>query len=252
MENQNHYVPFGARPEPYPDGYRPDPSRWTGRELILVEDAANDDPNCPAELSEVRATAPDPRSITARTSTRMRYFPAERLPAQRLVIAEHVTDDPGALALHGRRIRNGEVTAPAADDPWIASESMLHEIPVGALLVAVDTETDGRKHWRAWRVAPIGIPVLVVHETIGRGHRQLLERLAGLLDEDLRDAFADIVTRYEGSSAKPEHVALMKRAIELWRFEAETTLKPARKRRNNLPMPAPPASGTRPRLVATT
>ena len=251
MHNESHYVPFGERPEPYPDGYRPNPTRWTGRELVRVKEGTNDDENCPAELSGLQATAADPRAITARTSTRMRYFPSERLPAKRLVIAEHITDDPGALALHGRRIQNGDVTTPGADDPWIATEGALHEIPVGAVLVSVETECDGRKQWRAWRVAPVGVPVMVLHETATRGQRDHLKRLTALLDEDLRDAFANILTRYERSDARPEHIAHMRRTIEVWRFEAETTLQPRRQRRQRLPAAAPPATGTRPRLLAS-
>ena len=167
------------------------------------------------------------------------------------MIAEHITDDPGALALHGRRIQNGDVTTPGADDPWIATEGALHEIPIGAVLVSVETERDGRKQWRAWRVAPVGVPVMILNETTVRGQRDHLERLTAMLDEDLRDAFDGILQRYERSNARPEHVAHMRRTIEVWRFEAETTLQPRRRRRQGLAAPAPAATGTRPRLIAS-
>ena len=248
METQTEYAPFAERPEPYPDGYRPNPARWSGREIMRVEIDCEETDDGVVATTDPRAATADPNVPTARTSTAMRYFPAERLPAARLVIAEHITDDPGALALHGRRIRHGEVTSPTPDDPWTGSGAGLHEVPVGAVLVSVETDADGLKHWRAWRVTPIGMPVLVLRETAMPGRRDHLPRLAALLDEDLRTAFETILERYGKSGARPEHVEQMRLAIERWRFGIEVGRK--RLRRRAAPEAGRAATGTRPRLVA--
>ena len=221
--SQIDYRPCGERPEPYPLGYQPNPARWTGLVLTRMEDGGEADSGTPAPLPK--------NAITARTSTRNRFLPAERLPAGRVVVLEHVTDDPGALALHGRRIRSGDVVTSGADDPWTGSEGALYTVPMGAVLVSVETENDGTKCWRAWRVTPIGLPVMVLHEKKRPGARDHLPKLARLLDEDLREAFADILDRYRNSGASPDHVEQMAQAIDVWRFEAELGSKPRPRRR---------------------
>ena len=231
MNTNADYVPFGDRPEPYPHGFNPNPARWTGLELMRVrriED--NEEPAHARDLAAYAPAPPDNGSITAKTSTRKRYLPADRLPASRLVLAEHITDDPGALALHGQRLRSGDVVTLTPDDTWTGSQGGLHEVAVGAVLVSVEPESDGTKVWRAWRVAPIGIPVMVFHEEKRPGARDHLPRLAALLDEDLRDAFAEILRRYRNSGADPSHVEQMERSIELWRLDAEMGRSPGRTR----------------------
>ncbi len=243
------YVPFGERPEPYPPGYAPDPARWSGRELLRVELDPGAEPGVlPGGLPACTPRPADARAVTARTSRRMRYIPADRLPARYLVLLEHVTDDPGALAVHGVRLRQ-ELPAAESPDGWASHGGRLVELPVGGVLVAVDREADGTRHWRAWRVTPIGPPVLVYRHDGGPGDRTQLARLAALLDEDLTAAFAAILARYERSGASPGHVAQMRLAIEQWRFAAAPGRPKRRGRRGRPAAPAAPATGIRPRLV---
>ncbi len=250
---QVSYVPFGERPEPYPPGYAPNPGRWTGRELLRVElDPTADKHVLPGGVPACTPLPDDPNAITARTSKRTRYLPADRLPARRGVLLEHVTDDPGSLAIHGRRLWQ-DLPATEAGDGWTSSDGRLVELPVGGVFVAVDTDTTGRRFWRAWRVTPIGPPVLVFRHESDTGDRSHLAHLAALLDEDLVKAFAAILTRYEGSNATPRHVAQMRNAIEHWKFGVSVGRPRRRRRRGNGAerQPAAPAVGTRPRLVAS-
>ncbi len=242
------YVPLGERPEPYPPGYAPDRGRWSGRELLRVELDPGAKPGVlPGGVPAFTSRPADVRAVTARTSRTMRYIPADRLPARRLVLLEHVTDDPGALAVHGVRLWQ-ELPAAESPDGWASHGGRLIELPVGGVLVAVDREANGTRHWRAWRVTPVGPPVLVYRHDGGPGHWTQLAKLAALLDEDLTAAFAAILARYERSGASPGHVAQMRLAIEQWRFAAAPGR--TKRRRGRWPAaPAAPAAGIRPQLV---
>ena len=246
------YVPFGERPEPYPIGYAPNPARWSGRELLRVELEPGEKPSVTPGLAdpECRPAAVATDTPTARNSRRMQLLPASRLPAGRLTILEHITDDPGALAVHGRRLRSEETIEGTAEDGWENGGPTLIELPVGAVLVAVDTESDGTRMWRAWRVMPIGQPVAVFRERVAPGGRQHLASLAAMLDEDLVSAFASIVERYRRSGAEERHVRQMEQAVERWRFATQAgTRRKRRTRRRRIQPAATPATGIRPRMV---
>ena len=246
------YIPFGERPEPYPIGYAPNPARWSGRELLRVELE-------PGERVSARPGLTDPECRpapvtgdmpTARNSRRMQFLPASRLPAGRLTILEHITDDPGALAVHGRRIGAEQTIEGTTEDGWENGGAPLIELPVGAVLVAVDTESDGTRVWRAWRVMPIGQPVAVFRERLTPGSRRHLATLAALLDEDLVSAFASIVERYRRSGAEASHIRQMELAVERWRFATQAGSRRRRRgRRREVQQAAPRASGVRPRMV---
>lgn len=250
---QISYVPFGERPEPYPPGYAPDPGRWTGRELLRVElDPTADAHVLPGGLPACTPVEADPNTVTARTSQRTRYIPADRLPARRTVLLEHVTDDPGRLAIHGRRLGQ-DLPATEAGDGWTSTHARLVELPLGGVIVAVETDTTGRRFWRAWRVTPIGPPVLVFRHESEPGDRSHLAHLAALLDEELAGAFDAILARYERSNAAPAHVAQMRQAISHWKFGVHVGRpRKRRQRRNGADRQLAPASrGTMPRMVAS-
>ena len=103
------YAPIGSdRPEPYPDGFVPDASRWSGREYARIATRPDDEPSVFGDDAPAGDHAPmDGRETTARTSTMVRYLAADRLPARQLVELRHVTHDPGRLALHGERLYGG-------------------------------------------------------------------------------------------------------------------------------------------------
>ena len=251
MQAEISYVPFAQRPEPYPAGYAPNPTRWSGRELVRVEmDPTADRHVLPSGVPPCTPMPIDPDVITARTSQRTRYVPTDRLPARRTVLLEHITDDPGALAIHGQRLWQ-DVPATETEDGWTSQTPRIVELPIGGVLVSAESENDGTRHWRTWRVTPIGPPVLVLAEKTDPGDRAHLPKLAALLDEELQSAFADILARYARSGARPEHIRQMSNAIEHWAFGEVTRRPKSRRRRRTMGAePAEPTRGTRPRLVA--
>ena len=251
------YAPIGnERPEPYPDGFIPDASRWSGREYARI--AQNNEPSIFGADAPAGEPAPvDPRLTTARTATMVRYIAADRLPARRLVDLRHVTHDPGRLALHGERVYGavpvnpGAAGAPLDPDPWTSPEPRLYEIRVGGLLVAFDREDTSETvyvgnrfmghahnpstaHVRAWRVPPAGPPILVYEAEDPQSDEHLIA-LSELLDEPLETAFLALADRYAASRpAPPDHRVLqMRSAIERWRLmdEVERHSRPAGNRR---------------------
>ena len=284
------YAPIGDdRPEPYPDGFVPDASRWSGREYARIATRPDGEPSVFGDDAPAGDPAPvDTRETTARTATMVRYIPADRLPARQLVELRHVTHDPGRLALHGERVYGavpvtpGATGAPLDPDPWTSPEPRLYEIRVGAVLVALDREHTSDQihvgdrfagyahkpsttHVRAWRVPPAGPPMLVYEATDPHGDEHLIA-LSALLDEPLETAFLALADRYASSRpAPPDHRVLqMRSAIERWRFTDEIarhTRQPnggrrrrrrgGRKHRAAAPQPAPrPANLVRTRPAA--
>ena len=241
------YAPIGSdRPEPYPDGFVPDASRWSGREYARIATRADDEPSVFGDDAAAGEVAPmDRRETTARTSTMVRYIAADRLPARQLVELRHVTHDPGRLALHGERLYGavpvtpGSTGAPLDPDAWTSPEPRMHEIHIGAVLVALDRETasdtihvgghfaghahkPSTTHVRAWRVPPAGPPMLVYEATDPQGDEHLVA-LSVLLDEPLETAFLALADRYAASQpAPPSHRVLQLRsAMERWLFTDE-------------------------------
>ena len=241
------YAPIGSqRPEPYPDGFVPDASRWSGQEYTRIALPADSEPSEFGENAPAGEPAPvDARVTTARTSRMVRYIAADRLPARQLVELRHVTDDPGRLALLGERrygavpVTPSAIGAPLDPDPYASPEPRLYEIRVGAVLVAFDREhaseeihvgnrfagyahVPSSKHVRAWRVPPAGPPMLVYEATNPQDDEHLIA-LSELLDEPLETAFLALVDRYAGSKpAPPDHRVLQLRsAIERWHFADE-------------------------------
>ena len=284
------YAPIGDdRPEPYPDGFVPDASRWSGREYARIATRPDGKPSIFGDDAPAGDPAPvDTRETTARTATMVRYIPADRLPARQLVELRHVTHDPGRLALHGERVYGavpvtpGATGAPLDPDPWTSPEPRLYEIRVGAVLVAFDREhtsdmvhvgdrfagyahKPSTTHVRAWRVPPAGPPMLVYEAEDPHGDEHLIA-LSALLDEPLETAFLALADRYASSRpAPPDHRVLqMRSAIERWRFTDEIarhTREPnggrrrrrrgGRKHRAAAPQPAPrPANLVRTRPAA--
>ena len=241
------YVPTGSeRPAPYPDGFIPDARRWSGREYERVIETRGPNGEPPVlhdGVPDCEPAPPDASRTTARTSAMVRYIAADRLPARRLIELRHVTHDPGMLALHGERLHGavplnpGAMTAPLDPDPWVSPEPRLHEVHVGAVLVAFDRETEStpiqiggqilgherhparEAHIRAWRVPPAGPPVLV-YDAWGPKGDEHLSALSGLLDEPLEGAFLGIADRYAGGDPPPapHRVTQMRAAIDRWRF----------------------------------
>ena len=234
------YAPIGPeRPEPYPDGFVPDALRWSGREYARVqtrEDAGRtldeyvEPPVLHDGVADHDPAPADTRLTTARTSTMARYIAADRLPARRLVELRHVTHDPGMLALHGQRLYGAvpvepdTIGGPLDPEAWVSPEPRIHEVRVGAVLVAFDRtqsaeQTRRSVHVRAWRVPPAGPPVLVYHADDPRGDEHLIA-LSALLDEPLETAFLTAADRYAGSDPAPpdQRILQMRAAIDRWRF----------------------------------
>ena len=284
------YAPIGDdRPEPYPDGFVPDASRWSGREYARIATRPDGKPSVFGDDAPAGDPAPvDTRETTARTSSMVRYIAADRLPARRLVELRHITHDPGRLALHGERLHGavpltpGATGAPLDPDAWTSPEPRLYEIHVGAILVALDRENASDEiyvgdrfagythkpattHVRAWRVPPAGPPMLVYDAADPQGDEHLIA-LSALLDEPLETAFLALADRYASSRpAPPDHRVLqMRSAIERWRFTDEIarhTRQPdgnrrrrrrgGRKHHAGAPRPAPrPANLVRTRPAA--
>ena len=243
-ETVHTYAPIGnERPEPYPDGFVPDASRWSGREYARVSTLPGGEASIFGDDAPAGEPAPvDSRLTTARTGSMVRYIAADRLPARQLVELRHVTHDPGRLALHGERLHGavpvtpGAIGAPLDPDSWTSPEPRLYEIRVGAVLVAFDRQHTSdmvhvgdrfagyahersTTHVRAWRVPPAGPPILVYEEQDPQGDEHLIA-LSALLDEPLETAFLAIADRYASSRpAPPDHRVLqMRAAIERWRF----------------------------------
>lgn len=277
-ETVHTYAPIGnARPEPYPDGFVPDATRWSGLEYARIAARPDAEPSIYGDDAPTGEPAPvDARVTTARNATMVRYMTADRLPARRLVELRHVTHDPGRLALHGERLHGtvpvtpGATGAPLDPDPWTSPEPRLHEIRVGAILVALDREhtsdeihVGGRfagyahkpstTHVRAWRVPPAGPPMLVYEAEDPQGDEHLIA-LSALLDEPLETAFLALVDQYASSRPAPadHRVLQMRSAIERWRFTDEIARhsrqpsgnrrrrrRGGRKHRANAPQPIP-------------
>lgn len=239
------YAPIGsARPEPYPDGFVPDPRRWSGLEYARIATRPDAEPSMFGDDAPPGDPAPaDARVTSARNATMVRYIAADRLPARQLVELRHVTDDPGRLALIGERLFGAVPLTPGAAtdaDTWTSPEPRLYEVRVGAILVAIDRATHqpvtdeseksdddnapalSTRHVRAWRVPPAGPPMLVYETEDPQGDEHLV-RLSELLDEPLETAFLALVDRYASSRpAPPDHRVLQLRsAIERWRFADE-------------------------------
>ncbi len=238
------YAPIGnERPEPYPDGFVPDPRRWSGHEYARIATRPDDAPSNYGEDAPAGEPAPVDAGVTsARNATMVRYIAADRLPARQLVELRHVTDDPGRLALLGERLFGTVPVTPGAAtdaDTWTSPEPRLYEIRVGAILVAIDHEHTSdsihvgdrfagyshglsTRHVRAWRVPPAGPPMLVYETEDPQGEEHLV-RLSELLDEPLETAFLALADRYASSRpAPPDHRVLqMRSAIERWRFTDE-------------------------------
>lgn len=238
------YAPIGnQRPEPYPDGFVPDARRWSGHEYARIATRPDGEPSMFGKDAPAGEPAPvDARVTSACNATMVRYIAADRLPARQLVELRHVTDDPGRLALIGERLFGAVPVTPgtATDaDTWTSPEPRLHEIRVGAILVAFDREhtsdeiyVGGRfagyahkpstTHVRAWRVPPAGPPMLVYEAEDPQGDEHLV-RLSELLDEPLETAFLALADQYASSRpAPPDHRVLqMRSAIERWRFTDE-------------------------------
>ena len=241
------YAPIGPeRPAPYPDGFVPDPRRWSGREYTRVFVPEGDAPPVLHDGAPACEPAPvDARRTTARTSAMVRYIAADRLPARHLIELRHVTHDPGLLALHGERLHGTTpcnpttVNGPLDPDAWVSPEPRLCEIRVGAILVAFDRETTrdpvhvsgvllgfehgrGSAHLRAWRVPPAGPPMLVHEAHDPRGDEHLIP-LAALLDEPLEAAFLSLADRYATSDPPPpaHRITQLRGAIDRWRFADE-------------------------------
>lgn len=241
------YAPIGnARPEPYPDGFVPDASRWSGLEYARVATRPDGEPSIYGDDAPAGEPAPvDAHVTTARTSSMVRYLSADRLPARQLVELRHVTHDPGRLALHGERVHGavpvtpGATGAPLDPDPYASAEPRLYEIRVGAILVALDREHTSdmvhvgdrfagyahkrsTTHVRAWRVPPAGPPMLVYQAENPQGDEHLIA-LSALLDEPLETAFLALVDNYASSRPAPadHRILQMRSAIERWRFTDE-------------------------------
>ena len=267
------YAPIGnERPEPYPDGFVPDARRWSGQEYARIATRPDGEPSMFGEDAPAGEPAPvDARVTSARNATMVRYIAADRLPARQLVELRHVTHDPGRLALIGERlfgavpVTPGAAGAPLDPDPWTSPEPRLHEIRVGAILVAIDREhtsetihVGGRfagyahelstRHVRAWRVPPAGPPMLVYKATEPAGRRAPRQALRAA-----RRAARDGVPRprrpvrlVAARAAGPPRAAdaLGHRALAL-RRRYRAAQPPAE--RQQPPPPAPHRAQTRPR-----
>ncbi len=230
------YAPLGERPAPYPPGFTAQGRFWTGREMVAAvpdPDAPNDTaihdglPSCrPAPVAGCR---------TARTSTAVRYLPDALLPAARLVELRQVSDDPGLLGMHGPRLWAGSgpdvADVETTRDPYTGPDPRLYEVRVGGVLVSCVHTAEGRHWWRAWRVPPVGPPMLVYAATRRRSDKTHLRDLSALLDRRLDDAFADMVTRVLAAHpGEPARAANLAAAVRRWRARVTMT-EPAPNRR---------------------
>ena len=203
------YLPLGMRPGPYPPGFQVNDPRWSGDRLVRVKLLEGE----PDQGLPMADSAPVPnKRLTAHRSRSDRVVYADTLPiVSTLAIATAVSDDPGWLAIHGRRVSGAyapscQNAGDSHPDLWRGPKRQRVTLPVGGVLVSrVGGTGSTAKGWNIWRVLPTG-PTCVLENAVSDTMDGLEKiAIAAAIDRDLRHAFEQSVRTLRRGATSDQH-----------------------------------------------